>query len=218
MTTRIVILLVLFAPWVLPGPIYAEQAQPPDPPVRVRLATSLGNIDLELYPEYAPATVANFLHLVDEGFYQGLIFHRVMANFMVQAGGFDSKMNNREAPHTIVNESSNGLLNRKRYVAMARLDDPDSAGTQFFINVRNNPHLDAKRTAPGYTVFAKVVHGWEVVVKIELSDTGIKAGMPAVPDTPIVIKQITRLDPVAKVSDRKSRTPRAPVGTAATDT
>jgi peptidyl-prolyl cis-trans isomerase A (cyclophilin A) len=137
---------------------------------------------------------------VDDEFYNGLIFHRVIANFMIQAGGYDAEMTYRNEPGTIVNESANGLLNRKGYLAMARLADPDSAGAQFFINVRRNPHLDGKRGAPGYAVFGKVVAGWDVVEEIELSDTGIKAGMPAVPDTPILINQAIRLPAAAQTN------------------
>jgi peptidyl-prolyl cis-trans isomerase A (cyclophilin A) len=196
MNTRIIFLFLVAAALAgLAGHALAQDAEAAkaEAPPRVRLETSLGNIDLELYPEYAPITVENFLRLVDAGFYNGLIFHRVIANFMIQTGGYDAEMNYRDEPGTIVNESSNGLLNRKQYLAMARLSDPDSAGTQFFINVRRNPNLDASRGKPGYAVFGKVIGGWDVVEEIELSDTGIKAGMPAVPDTPIVIKQATRL-------------------------
>ena len=191
MNTRNIFLFVICALSGLPGLSLAADAAQALP--IVRLETNLGNIDMELYPAYAPITVGNFLRLVDDGFYDGLIFHRVIANFMVQAGGFDAEMNRREDPVTIFNESRNGLLNRKQYVAMARLDDPDSAGTQFFINVRRNSNLDGSMRAPGYAVFAKVIDGWDVVQEIELSDTGIKAGMAAVPDTPIVIRQATRL-------------------------
>jgi cyclophilin family peptidyl-prolyl cis-trans isomerase len=193
MNTRNIFLFVICALSGLPGLLLAPRAEAAEALPIVRLETNLGNIDMELYPAYAPITVGNFLRLVDDGFYDGLIFHRVIANFMVQAGGFDAEMNRREDPVTIFNESRNGLLNRKRYVAMARLDDPDSAGTQFFINVRRNSNLDGSMKAPGYAVFAKVIGGWDVVHEIELSDTGIKAGMAAVPDTSIVIRQASRL-------------------------
>ncbi|MCZ6712078.1 MAG: peptidylprolyl isomerase [Gammaproteobacteria bacterium] len=193
MNTRNIFLFVICALSGLPGFSFAPQAEAAEALPIVRLETNLGNIDMELYPTYAPITVENFLRLVDDGFYDGLIFHRVIANFMIQAGGFDAEMNRREDPVTIFNESRNGLLNRKQYVAMARLDDPDSAGTQFFINVRRNSNLDGSMRAPGYAVFAKVIGGWDVVQEIELSDTGIQAGMAAVPDTPIVIRQATRL-------------------------
>jgi cyclophilin family peptidyl-prolyl cis-trans isomerase len=196
MNTRIIFLFALSALIGLSGSAFAADddagAQAAALP-QVRLETNLGNIDFELYPEYAPITVANFLRLVDDDFYDGLIFHRVIAGFMVQAGGFDSQMSYREESATITNESLNGLLNRTQYVAMARLSDPDSAGSQFFINVGRNENLDGRRGRPGYSVFAKVIGGWDVVQEIEQAKTGTKDGMSDVPDTPIVIKQAIRL-------------------------
>ncbi len=215
MMTRSIFLFAISALAGLPDCAFAGQAEAAEALPRVRLQTSLGNIDLELYPAYAPITVENFLRLVDDGFYEGLIFHRVIANFMIQAGGFDSEMNRRDEPGTIVNESRNGLLNRKKYVAMARLSDPDSAGTQFFINVARNESLDGGRATPGYAVFGKVIGGWNVVTEIELSDTGMKAGMADVPETPIVIKQATRLDPIGSTSEAEPPTQRKPAGFAA---
>lgn len=176
----------------------AAEAATDDPEPKVRLQTTLGNIDLVLFPDRAPLSVANFLQLVDDGFYDGLIFHRVIANFMIQAGGFDAQMNYREAPGTVANESSNGLKNRKFRLAMARLNDPDSAGAQFFINVRSNPHLDATSRKPGYSVFGEVIDGQDVVEQIELVETvnfTMEDGsrMAAVPKTPVVIIEATRL-------------------------
>jgi cyclophilin family peptidyl-prolyl cis-trans isomerase len=159
----------------------------------VLIETSKGNIELELYPDQAPQTVANFLDLVDSGFYDGLIFHRVIPGFMIQAGGYDPKMTYREAPRTVPNESRNALKNFRGAVAMARTNDPDSAGSQFFINVRANPHLDAKPGQPGYTVFGRVVDGMDVVSAIELSETGVRAGMPDVPKEDVVIIRMRRL-------------------------
>lgn len=165
-----------------------EEAAP-----RVRLTTSVGVIDLELLPDRAPRTVANFLRLVDDGFYDGLIFHRVIANFVIQAGGYDAAMAYREPPGTVANESFNGLKNLRGTVAMARLADPDSADSQFFINVNDNAHLDATPGQPGYTVFARVVDGMDVVTDIELVDTGRRAGMVGVPEAPVVIESARRL-------------------------
>ncbi len=161
---------------------------------RVRVVTSLGNIDLELFEDKAPKTVHHFLDLVDHDFYDGLVFHRVIAGFMIQAGGYDADLNHREPPgSTVVNESSNGLANQKGTVAMARLADPDSANAQFFINVADNEHLNAKPGQPGYTVFGKVVDGMDVVTEIELSETTRKAGMDDVPINPVVIQDVKRL-------------------------
>ncbi len=164
-----------------------------DEPPRVRLTTTLGAIDLELLPERAPRTVANFLELVDQGFYDGLIFHRVLANFVIQAGGYDADMNYREPPGTVPNESFNGLRNRKGTVAMARQSDPDSADAQFYINVNDNTHLDAQPGQPGYTVFGRVVDGMDVVTEIELTDTHVANGMAGVPETPVAIEAARRL-------------------------
>jgi cyclophilin family peptidyl-prolyl cis-trans isomerase len=159
----------------------------------VRMTTNLGVIDIVLFDEQAPETVKNFLELVDSGFYSGLIFHRVLAEFMVQAGGYDDKMVYREPARTVKNESKVGLANRKGTLAMARLDDPDSASSQFFINVTDNPHLNARPGIPGYTVFGEVVAGWEVVVNIELAEVTTRDGMEGVPKTPIIIEKVERL-------------------------
>jgi len=160
---------------------------------RVRLVTTLGSIDVELFAEQAPKTVANFLRLVDEDFYDGLVFHRVVAGFVIQTGGYDAGMNYREPPGSVPNESANGLENRKGTLAMARLADPDSANTQFYINVADNAHLNAQRGQPGYTVFGRVVDGMEVVTEIELADTTRKAGMVGVPERAILVEDVERL-------------------------
>lgn len=159
----------------------------------VRLETTMGNIDIELYPDRAPETVANFLDLVDNGFYEGLIFHRVVAGFVIQAGGYDEKLTYRSPPRTVVNESANGLRNQKYSVAMARLSDPDSADSQFFINARHNPSLDGDRIKPGYTVFGQVIAGQDVVTTIELVDTHLEAGMAGVPEQDVIITRASRL-------------------------
>ena len=160
---------------------------------KVRLSTTLGNIDIELYPEKAPRSVENFLDLVDTGFYDGLIFHRVVAGFVIQAGGYDEKLTYRDPPRSVPNESGNGLPNKKYSVALARLADPDSADTQFFINVKHNPNLDGSRVEPGYTVFGQVIAGMSVVHAIELQDTHIEAGMAGVPEQDVIINAARRL-------------------------
>ena len=160
---------------------------------QVRFETNRGTFDVELYPEQAPVTVANFLKLVDAKYYDNLIFHRVIAGFMIQTGGFDKNYRYHEPEQTIVNESPNGLFNRKGYLAMARTTDPDSAAGQFFINVKNNSQLNARGGRPGYAVFGQVVAGWEVVEDIELADTTGRRGISeAVPDIPIVILRARR--------------------------
>ena len=171
----------------------SASASADDPAPVVRLETSAGDIDIELFPAESPKTVDNFLRLVEENFYDGLIFHRVIANFMIQAGGFDGAMIYRKAPGTVVNESSNGLSNSRGTVAMARTSDPDSADAQFFINVKDNVYLDARVGQPGYTVFGKVIGGMEAVAAVELSETHARKGMADVPVENIVIQAATRL-------------------------
>jgi cyclophilin family peptidyl-prolyl cis-trans isomerase len=178
--TRPTILLAGFL-WVLHGVAHAQ-----DNP-RVSLVTNKGAIEIELLPKFAPKHVANFLSLVEEEFYVGLVFHRVIPNFMIQAGGYDSDLNYRPSERRVENESFNGLRNKRFTLAMARLNDPDSADTQFFINVRDNPHLDPQQGQAGYTVFGKVVDGLEVIENIELTDTHLRMGMVAVPEEAIVI-------------------------------
>ena len=160
---------------------------------RVAMMTDFGKIEIELYVKLAPKTVANFLQLVDERFYDGLVFHRVIANFMIQGGGYTADLDYKPAPQTVPNESFNGVRNTRGTIAMARLADPDSADTQFFINVRDNPNLDASGDKAGYTVFGRVVDGMHVVDEIELVNTHLKRGMAAVPEEPVVIQSVTRL-------------------------
>jgi len=160
---------------------------------QVALVTNVGEIQIELLPKFSPKHVGNFLSLIDENFYVGLVFHRVIPNFMIQAGGYTENLTYRPTNRSVANESLNGLKNRKYTVAMARLDHPDSADTQFFINVGNNTHLDATPDGPGYSVFGRVISGRDVIETIELVDTGISNGMVAVPETPIVILATRRL-------------------------
>ncbi len=160
---------------------------------RVRIETSHGVIDVEVFNQAAPLSAANFLALVDDGFLNGTIFHRVVANFVIQAGGYDAKLRYRPPPGTVANESNNGLKNSRGTLAMARRGDPDSADSQFFINMRDNAHLDPVGERPGYTVFGKVIAGMATAERIELSDTHIQNGMAGVPEEPIEIISATRL-------------------------
>ncbi|MXY51237.1 MAG: peptidylprolyl isomerase [Gammaproteobacteria bacterium] len=171
----------------------AEEANQ-EPAPRVTLSTTAGELTIELYPDKAPATVANFLDLVESGFYEGLVFHRVIAGFMIQTGGYDGALEYRTPPRQVVNESSNGLANRRWSVAMARHADPDSAGSQFYINLFDNQHLDATAEAPGYTVFGQLVAGFDVAEDIELTDTGTRGGMADVPVTHIVVQNARRVE------------------------
>jgi cyclophilin family peptidyl-prolyl cis-trans isomerase len=145
----------------------AEQTQP-----QIILETNMGQIVLELNPQAAPETVKNFIQYVEERFYDGIIFHRVIENFMIQAGGhrFDLTPKNPSRP-PITNESNNGLKNLRGTIAMARTSLPDSATSQFFINHKTNTFLDYQKNRPGYAVFGKVVSGMDVIDKIATSET-----------------------------------------------
>ena len=179
----------IFCITTLIGTLAVSTAQASD---QVLLNTSKGDIVIDLYPDQAPETVKNFLRLVDSGFYRDLIFHRVIDNFMIQAGGYDKRLVRREAPRKVPNESDNALKNLPGFVAMARTNDPDSAGSQFYINVRANPSLDARAGRPGYTVFGRVSQGMDVVYEIQKSPTGIQNGLADVPLEPITITAVSR--------------------------
>ena len=158
----------------------------------VKLTTNFGDITLELNAEKAPITVTNFLQYVESGYYDGVIFHRVIDGFMIQGGGFDVNMKQKATKAEIKNEADNGLSNDKYTVAMARTSIPDSASSQFFINVGDNDFLN--HTAPtssgwGYCVFGKVVEGMDVVDKIRAVKTTSKAGHRDVPTEAVVIEK-----------------------------
>lgn len=158
-------------------------------PKKVRLETSMGDIVIELNEEAAPITVKNFLQYVQEGFFDGTIFHRVIPNFMIQGGGFTADMVQKKPHPPIVNEAGNGLKNDRGTIAMARTSDPDSATAQFFINHKNNDRLNyVENRDPGYAVFGKVVEGMETVDKIATVKTATRMGMDDVPIEPVVIK------------------------------
>ena len=155
------------------------------------LHTNFGDISLELDHEKAPKTAANFEQYVSEGFYDGVIFHRVINGFMIQGGGFEPGMVQKTTRETIENEADNGLSNANGTIAMARTMDPHSASAQFFINVADNTFLDhtAKTTEGwGYAVFGKVVDGLEIVNKIKTVSTTMRAGHQDVPAEDIIIE------------------------------
>lgn len=162
----------------------------------VVMKTSMGDITIELYPDKAPLSVKNFLNYVDTKFYEGLIFHRVMSNFMIQGGGFTPDMVRKEGGAPIQNEADNKLSNERGTIAMARTSDPHSATSQFFINVKDNKALDFTAKSPqgwGYAVYGKVIDGMDVVDAIRQVKTTTKAGNENVPVDPIVIKKVYRL-------------------------
>jgi len=168
--------------------VYAKQPQ-------VVIETNHGSIELELFQDKAPKTVANFLKYVDEKFYDGTIFHRVINNFMIQGGGFTEKMLEKKTHAPVMNEATNGLRNEAGTVAMARTSDPHSASSQFFINVAENSFLN--HTSPdsngwGYAVFGKVTQGMHVVNRMKMVKTGQIGPHSDVPMDAIIIKSIRR--------------------------
>jgi len=161
---------------------------------RVRMQTSLGPIELELDAEKAPKTVENFLRYVDEGFYNGTIFHRVIRGFMIQGGGHTPDLARKKTHAPVENEAKNGLKNLRGSIAMARTSDPHSANAQFFINHADNAALDyPSRDGWGYAVFGKVVQGMETVDAIASTPTGVQGGMTDVPKQPVVIESVVRV-------------------------
>lgn len=163
-----------------------------DHPVVV-LDTSMGAITIELDRERAPLTVANFLKYVDDGFYDNLVFHRVIPGFMIQGGGMDEKLRQKPTRAPIENEASNGLSNKRGTIAMARTGDPNSATAQFFINLVDNKRgLDPRPGEAGYAVFGKVIGGMETVDAIANVPTGNQGGHDDVPRKPVYIKSAKR--------------------------
>ena len=158
--------------------------------MKVKLTTSMGPIVIELNKEKAPISTENFIKYVESGHYNGTVFHRVIDGFMIQGGGMSKDMRQKPTNPPIKNESTNGLKNQNYTVAMARTNAPDSATSQFFINVKDNDFLDFRSDSnPGYAVFGKVVEGKEVVDKIKKVPTGNSMGHENVPTTPVVIEK-----------------------------
>ena len=181
---------------------WAQSDDPVENP-RVLMKTTDGDITIELFADKSPITVENFLRYVDDGHYDGTVFHRVISNFMIQGGGFDTELKEKPTRDPIVNESKNKLHNTRGTLAMARTSDPDSAAAQFFINQRSNLRLDWSGGKDGYAVFGEVVDGMQVVDIISLTDTGSAQAQTTrgptifqdVPVQPIVVLSVTRLAP-----------------------
>lgn len=168
---------------------------------RVSMQTSMGELVIELYPDKAPKSVANFLQYVDDGFYNGTIFHRVIDGFMIQGGGFTPDMQQKQTRAPIMNEADNRLRNTVGTIAMARTMDPHSATSQFYINVAMNSSLDFREKTPrgwGYAVFGRVVKGMDVVKAIKSVATTSKGMYRDVPATPVIIQKVSRLGETAK--------------------
>ncbi|MFL5242790.1 MAG: peptidylprolyl isomerase [Gemmataceae bacterium] len=171
-------------------------AQAADKNPKVLISTSMGDIEVELFQDKAPVTVKNFLSYVDDKFYDGVIFHRVISNFMIQGGGMEPGLKEKKTKDPIKNEADNGLSNDRGTIAMARTSEPDSASAQFFINVKDNKFLDHRSKKPqeyGYCVFGKVVKGMDVVDKIKEVEVQDKGNNEKVPVKDVVIKSIRRV-------------------------
>jgi len=177
-------------------PAAPESAAPAAPKVKgkvvVQIETSMGNIKAELYPDKAPKTVENFLAYVKAGFYEGTIFHRVIPGFVIQGGGFTKNMVQKKTNAPITLESQNGMKNARGTFAMARTNDPNSATSQFFINLKDNAMLDyPKPDGNGYAVFGKVTTGLDIVDKIAgVKTTTLESGMADVPVEAVIIKAV----------------------------
>ena len=182
-------LLVLTISLVAGCPTLVDTAVP-----GARVSTSQGDFVIELFPEAAPITVASFLEYVDDAFYDGTIFHRVIADFVIQGGGLAPDLTEKETRPSIVNESLGGLPNLRTTVAMARTNDPDSARAQFYVNLVDNPELDATSQRLGYTVFGRVVEGMGTVDAIAAVATEERGEMTEVPVEDVVITSIERVD------------------------
>jgi peptidyl-prolyl cis-trans isomerase A (cyclophilin A) len=181
---------LLLAATLLAGLISTAVAEP----ARVLMKTSLGDIELELDADKAPKTVENFLRYVDEEFYNGTVFHRVINGFMIQGGGFTPDLQKKRAHAAIVNEAKNGLKNKRGTIAMARTNDPHSATSQFFINHADNDNLDYPSfDGWGYTVFGHVSKGLETVDKIADVYIHTTRGMQNVPEKTVIIESISRI-------------------------
>jgi peptidyl-prolyl cis-trans isomerase A (cyclophilin A) len=190
-----------FAADAAPAAAAAAQPKPAASPVpaaagspQVQVVTSMGNFTIELNAERAPLTVAHFLKYVDQGHYTGTVFHRVVANFVIQGGGFDADNKLKPAPTKVVNESGNGLTNQRATVGMARSSEPHGSDAQFYVNLYDNEALDPNKTRWGYAVFGRVVQGMDVVDRIGNVATGARGPFKEdSPLKPVIIERIERV-------------------------
>ena len=190
MKTTVVTILTIFSLLIFASFAIAEDINP-----KVVFETSKGKIVLELYPDYAPETVKNFLNYVDAKFYDGMIFHRVIPNFMIQGGGFTTDMKRKTTRAPIKNEADKGLKNERGTISMARTGDPHSATAQFFINSKNNDFLNYRSKTQqgwGYAAFGKVIEGMKTVDAISAVKTKTLGGSRDVPAEPVVITSARR--------------------------
>jgi cyclophilin family peptidyl-prolyl cis-trans isomerase len=159
----------------------------------IRFETTLGDFTIELFEKEAPETVVNFLRYVDDGFFDGTIFHRIVPGFVIQGGGFTEDMSQKRTLPPVKNEADNGLKNDRGTLSMARTNDIHSATSQFFVNLKDNEFLDHKRGNFGYAVFARVTEGMDVIDKIAAVQTGRRRGFDDVPVEAVVMKSARRV-------------------------
>jgi len=158
----------------------------------IHFETTLGNFTVELFDQEAPTTVANFLKYIDEGFFDGTVFHRIVPGFVIQGGGFTEDMSQKGTHPSIKNEADNGLKNERGTLSMARTNDINSATSQFFVNLKDNDFLDHRRGNFGYAVFGKVTEGMEVIDKIAAVRTGRRRGFEDVPLEAVIMTSVRR--------------------------
>lgn len=196
LNTALLIALLLGLSGIFGSKVWAEESadsKVDNTSPKVVFETDLGKLTIELYPVKAPITVNNFLAYIDSKYYEGIIFHRVVDNFVVQAGAYTYDFKHKAGLPPIKNESDNGLKNLQGTLSMARTSDPDSATSQFFINIVDNPRLDADGDKPGYAVFGKVIDGFEVVKKIEKEPRGLYRMFPEAPNYAVRILKAYRI-------------------------
>ena len=159
----------------------------------IRFETTLGDFTIELYDKDAPLSVANFLRYIDDEFFDGTIFHRIVPGFVIQGGGFTEDMTQKRTQPPVKNEADNGLKNKRGTLSMARTNDINSATSQFFVNLKDNNFLDHSRANFGYAVFARVTEGMDVVDKIAAVKTGRRRGFDDVPEDAVIMKSVRRI-------------------------
>ena len=159
----------------------------------IRFETTLGDFTIELFEKEAPLSVANFLKYVDDGFFDGTIFHRIVPGFVIQGGGFTENLTQKRTQPPVKNEADNGVKNARGSLSMARTNDINSASSQFFVNLKDNDFLDHSHANFGYAVFAKVADGMDVVDKIAKVETGRRRGFDDVPVEAVVMKRVCRV-------------------------
>jgi cyclophilin family peptidyl-prolyl cis-trans isomerase len=158
----------------------------------IRFETTLGNFTIELFEKEAPISVANFLKYIDDGFFDGTIFHRIVPGFVIQGGGFTEDMTQKRTHPAIKNEADNGVKNERGTLSMARTNDVNSATSQFFVNLKDNDFLDHKRGNFGYAVFGRVTEGMDVIDKIAAVETGRRRGFEDVPVEAVIMTSVRR--------------------------